>query len=168
MSLFYFCFWKLASECRAELLILSLCCDLLQFMPSKEGFTYHIWQKGNKAAFKEVALYIALFLRASLLCFHLSLDVVIMKRMRLTHTQPLFSSPLFPAQWYSQEEAGGWGGRHFHPINACTERQTKGSLLCIWTQAGAHTKSSQATFTPERDHLLHTRVSWGSYIQNMG
>lgn len=56
MSLFYFCFWKLASECRAELLILSLCCDLLQFMPSKEGFTYHIWQKGNKAAFKRSCL----------------------------------------------------------------------------------------------------------------
>ena len=52
----------------------------------------------TKLLLKEVALYIALFLRASLLCFHLSLDVVIMKRMRLTHTQPLFSSPLFPAQ----------------------------------------------------------------------
>lgn len=138
---------------------------------SSKYFIYSSYfdRRETKLLLKEVALCIALFLRASLLCFHLSPNVVIMKRCE-THTHTALSSPLFPAQWYSQEEAGGWGGRHFHPINARTEWQTKGSLLCLDT-GRARTKSSQATFTPERDRLSYTHVfpeatiyrTWGKF-----
>lgn len=169
MSLFYSCFWKLASDCRPEVLILSLGCDLPQVYAIKRRFHLLIIldRRGTKLILREVALYIALFLRASLLCFHFHPDVVLMKRVWTSRTQPL-SSALFCVQWYSQG-ASGWTGREASPSRKRLHwAQTEWSLLCVWTQAGAHAKSSQATSTPERERLLHTRVSWGNYIQNLG
>ena len=125
-------------------------------------------RRGTKLILREVALYIALFLRASLLCFHFSLDVVLMNRVWTSHTQPLPSSALFCVQWFSQA-ASGWMGREASPSRKRLHwAQTKWSLLCVWTQAGARAMSSQATCTPESERLLHTRVSWGNYIKNLG
>lgn len=63
-----------------------------------------------------------------------------------------------------QRTAGGGSGSFLSHSSSNRYNQTITKVLVIWTQARALTKSSQATFTPEHDHLLHTYLSWEATI----
>lgn len=114
-------------------------------------------------------MYIALFLRASLLCFHFHLDVVLMKRVWTSRTQPL-SSALFCVQWYSQAASGWTGRRHLHPVSACTEHRPS-DHCCACGHRPEHTLRAPRPHLPLSVSVSYTHVfpeatiyrTWGKF-----
>lgn len=169
MSLFYSCFWKLASECRVELLILSLCCDLLQFMPSKVSLLLMIWPRGEtKLLLKEVALVYCIIFEGKFIMLSFESECGNHETVWDSHTHSPFLFTIIPCAVIFPGGSGyGWGAGGI-PSHKRLHWMANQRIAAVRLDTGrARTKSSGHIY-PWRDRLLHTRVSWGNYIQNMG